>query len=442
MAVTKLLIMKKITLLLTFFLTATLFSQENENPETFKKRVLENTEIDFLTSFYSQDGDHAAVSGGKGTEELTDFAPTIVVSIPLNDDDVLTIDGAISAYTSASSSNIDPWDGSKAADPFTASSGASSSDTWANLNGTYSHSSDDRNQIWTAKASVSSEYDYFSIGFGGSFTKLFNDKNTEVSINANVYLDTWNAVYPYELRFFFEDSAPNNSFFNNITGTGTYDPSFSEFDSETRNSYSVGLNFSQILTKNLQGNLAVDLVRQEGLLSTPFQRVYFADKENFYKENFQLADDVEQLPGSRSKLAVGGRLNYFLNEFFVLRTYYRYYQDDWGIQSHTANVEVPVKISQKFTLYPSYRYYYQTAADYFAAYEEHLSTEEFYTSDYDLSDFNANQFGFGIRYTDILTGFHLWHLGLKSADLKYNYYKRNTGLTAHLISGGVKFIMD
>lgn len=434
--------MKEFTIGLLFLVSTISFAQEKEEPASFKKRVLETTEIDLLSSFYTQDGDHAAVSGGNGTEELTDLAPTIIVSIPLNDDDVLTIDGGISAYTSASSSNIDPWDSSKPADPFTASSGASSSDVWANLSGTYSHSSDDRNQIWTAKASVSSEFDYFSVGFGGSFTRLFNEKNTEVGLNANVYLDTWNTIYPYELRFFSGGSGLNNAFFDNITGSGTYDPSFFEFDRKTRNSYSVGLNVSQILSKDLQGNIAVDLVRQEGLLSTPFQRVYFADKENFYKENFQLADDIERLPNSRSKFAVGGRLNYFINEFFVLRTYYRYYKDDWGIQSHTANLEMPVKISSKFTLSPSYRYYFQTAADYFAPYEVHLSTEEFYTSDYDLSEFDANQFGLGVRYTDILTAWHLWHLGLKSAELKYNYYKRNSGLTAHLLSGGVKFIMD
>ena len=435
--------MRNFTIILFCMCTALSFAQENPEEESFKKRVLESTEVDFLTSFYSQDGDNAAVSGGIGTEELTDFTPTIVVSIPLNEDDVLTIDGGISAYSSASSSNVDPWDGSSPADPFTASSGASSSDVWANLSGTYSHSSDDRNRIWTAKASFSSEYDYFSIGFGGSYSWLFNDKNTEVGVNANVYLDTWNTVYPYELRFFGNNGRGLSSgFFRNIQGNGDYDPSFSEFDSKSRNSYSVGLNFSQILTKNLQASLSLDLVQQEGLLSTPFQRVYFADKEDFYIENFQLADDVEQLPDTRSKIAVGGRLNYFLNAMFVIRTYYRFYTDDWGISSNTAKVEVPVKISEKFTVYPSYRYYDQTAADYFAPYEEHLSTEEFYTSDYDLSKFNANQYGFGIRYTDIFTNFHIWQFGLKSADLKYNYYKRNTGLTAHLISGGVKFIMN
>ena len=435
--------MRKFAILLLCLCSSIVLAQETPEEENFKKRVLEKTEVDFLTSFYSQDGDNAAVSGGKGTEELTDFTPTIVVSIPLNADDVLTIDGEISAYSSASSSNIDPWDGSKPADPFTASSGASSSDTWANLNGTYSHSSDDRNRIWTAKVSVSSEYDYFSLGFGGSYSWLFNDKNTEVGINANLFLDTWKTIYPYELRP-FENNGPglNSGFFRNITGNGVYAPSFSEFDSKSRNSYSVGLNFSQILSKNLQASLSLDLVQQEGLLSTPFQRVYFSDKEDFYIENFQLADDVEQLPDTRSKVAVGGRLNYFLNSMFVLRTYYRFYTDDWGISSNTAKVEVPIKISEKFTVYPSYRYYDQTAADYFAPYEEHVSTEEFYTSDYDLSEFNANQYGFGVKYTDIFTNFHLWQFGLKSAEIKYNYYKRNTGLTAHLVSGGVKFIMD
>ena len=435
--------MRNIWILLFCFFSALAGAQETAEEEGFKKRVLENTEVEFLTSLYSQDGDNAAVSGGIGTEKLTDFTPTIVVSIPLNDDDVLSIDGGISAYTSASSSNIDPWDGSKPADPFTASSGASSSDIWANLNGTYSHSSDDRNRIWTAKVSFSSEYDYLSFGFGGSYAWLFNDKNTEVGVNASVYLDTWNTIYPYELRPFEKNGdGLGNGLFLDILGAGVYDPSFSEFDSKNRNSYAVGLNFSQILSKNLQASLSLDLVQQEGLLSTPFQRIYFADKEDFYIENFQLADDVEQLPDTRSKIAVGGRLNYFLNAMFVIRTYYRYYADDWGINSNTAKIEVPIKISQNFTVYPSYRYYDQTGADYFAPYETHLSTEEFYTSDYDLSEFYANQYGFGILYTDIFTNFHIWQFGLKSAEIKYNYYQRNTGLTAHLFSGGVQFIME
>jgi len=441
------------------------YAQEKvqDSTKVYKKRVLENVEVDFLASYYTQDGSNAAVTGGIGTEELTDIAPSFVVSIPLNDDDILTIDASVSAYSSASSSNVNPFDSgvnvfstassddkstlldNALADPFVASSGASSGDVWVNLTGTYSHSSDDRNNIWSAKVSLSKEYDYASFGFGGSYTKLFNEKNTELSLSANVYLDKWKALYPVELEPFAEGGEGlSNALFlqNTITGNSNYDPSFAEFDSEGRNSYTLGLGFSQILSKRLQGSLAIDMVQQEGLLSTPFQRVYFSDVEDSFIENFQLADRIEKLPDSRLKLAVGGRLNYYINETFVLRTYYRYYSDDWGIQSHTASIELPIKISSKFTLYPSYRYYSQTEADYFAPYEQHLSTEEFYTSDYDLSRFTANQFGFGISYTDVFTNLRLGKFGLKSIDLNFHQYERDSGLKASIITAGVKFIMD
>ena len=418
------------------------FAQQ-DSTQVYKKRVLETTEIDFLTSYYSQAGDNAAVSGGIGSEELTDLTGTFVISIPMNDDDVLTIDAGVSAYTSASSSNIDPFD-SNYADPFIASSGASASDLWVNLTGSYSHSSNDRNNVWSAKASVSSEYDYFSLGFGGSYAKLFNEKNTEVSINANVYLDTWNAIYPIELRPFDDGDGLSDELFtqNTITGNPNYNPIFKAFDTESRNSYSLGFGFSQILSKKLQASLAFDIVQQQGLLSTPFQRVYFSDVADSFIDDFQLADAIEQLPDTRFKLAFGGRLNYYINEIFIVRTFYRYYFDDWGINSHTASIEIPIKIINNFTLYPGYRYYTQTAADYFAAYEMHLSTNEYYTSDYDLSNYKANQFTFGVSYTDVFAKLHLWKYGLKSVDLKFAKYDRNSNFKASIITAGIKFIGD
>ena len=415
-----------------------------QNNDAYKKRVLETAEIDLLSSYYSQDGNNAAVTGGRGTEELTDITGTLVISIPINDDDVLTVDTGISAYTSASSSNINPFD-KGFADPFIAASGASRDDTWYNLTGIYSHSSDDRNSIWSAKLSYSTEYDYSSLGFGGSYTRLFNEKNTELGLSANVFLDKWKIIYPYELRPFAPGGRGLNDFLfieNTITGNPDYNPSFNVLTDENRNSYSLGIGLSQILSKNIQGGLLADFVLQQGLLSTPFQRVYFSDVADSFIDDFHLADDIERLPDSRFKVALGGRLNFFLNEYLVVRTYYRYYFDDWGINSNTISVELPVKIADKFTLYPSYRFYNQKAADYFAPYNEHLSTSLFYTSDYDLSDYNANQFGFGINYTNIILRQNKLKLGLKSVDLKYSYYERTNGLSAGIVTAGFKFVVD
>lgn len=469
------------------------FAQEEATVE-YKKRVLEATEVEFLTSYYTQNGDNASVTGGIGDEHLTDFTPTIVVKMPLNEDDILTIDAGISTYTSASSSNLDPFDGNTGASaggddddgnnnngstnpmgsPWVASSGASRQDTWGSLNVSYAHSSDDRNKIWNANASFATEYDYTSIGFGGGFTKLFNEKNTEISIKANVYLDSWSPRYPTELDSYLEaNNSINSGFFNGVdilnqngdiidkTGNSAeiWAPKSAGglVNDKSRNSYSISLSFSQILNKNAQFSIFLDVVQQQGWLANPMQRVYFGDIDNFYIGNassisnytsstntdvFQLADDIERLPDTRFKIPIGFRFNQYINEVFTLRTYYRYYFDDWGVNSHTASIEMPIKVSDKFTLYPSYRFYNQTAADYFAPYEENLSTSEFYTSDYDLSEFDANQFGIGVGYTDIFTKWHIWKLGLKSINLKYNNYKRNTGLSANIISFGCKFVLD
>jgi len=434
----------KISIVLLFFLTSFLaFSQQQDDTtQGYKKRVLETVEVDILSSYYTQDGDNAAVTGGKGTEELTDATGTIIVSIPLNADDVLTIDAGVSAYTSASSSNVDPFDGNNAADPFVASSGASRDDVWTNLTASYSHTSDDRNKIWSALASVSSEYDYFSVGFGGGYSRLFNERNTELSINATVYLDSWTAIYPFELRPFAPNgNGLNNGFFldNTIIGNANYNPQFTPFENENRNSYNLGLGFSQILHKNIQASLSLDLTQQQGLLSTPFQRVYFADVADSFVASFQLADAVEQLPDNRLKVALGGRLNWFLNDRVVLRTFYRYYADSWGLTAHTANLELPIKLSDRFTVYPSYRYYRQSAANYFRAFETALSTEEFYTSDYDLSEYVANQLGFGVSYSDIFTKAQLWKFGLKRIDLKFYRYDRDTTFTSSIITAGFSF---
>ena len=421
----------KLFFVIVFFLTVSVgWSQQNDT--SYKRRVLEASEVDLLFSYYNQDGENAAVTGGEGTEELTDATSSIVLRMPMNEDDILTVDVGLSAYTSASSSNVNPLDGGLNVTPFDASSGESRKDVLAYINPTYLHSSDDRNSIWSANAYFSSEYDYFSIGFGGSYTKLFNEKNTEITLSGKVFLDKWNAIYPIELRDgFFDDR---------ISGNGTYTPIFSEFESENRNSYSLSLSFSQILSQKLQGALFMDVVSQNGLLSTPFQRVYFSDFEDFYIDDFQLADNVEQLPDSRFKIPVGGRLNYYLNDLVVLRSYYRFYWDDWGISSHTASLEAPFKLTEKFTIYPSYRYYTQTAADYFYPKERALSTYDFYTSDYDLSNYDAHQYGAGLQYKDIFTSARVLNFGLKTINLRFSQYDRSDGLNAFIVTLGTTFV--
>ena len=83
----------------TFFilLPFSILAQQEEESPAFQKRALETTELSILTSFYTQDGENAAVTGGIGSEQLNDYATNINVSIPMKQNGVLTIDGTISA---------------------------------------------------------------------------------------------------------------------------------------------------------------------------------------------------------------------------------------------------------------------------------------------------------------------------------------------------------
>ena len=478
--------MKNKLIVALIWFSAFAFSQAKDSANVvYKKRILEGVEVDYLLSYYQQKGIHSSVSGGMGSEKLSDLASNITVSIPLNDDDVLSFDAGLSAYTSASSSNVNPFNSTGASGggggdddddrrvvatgpygtPWQASSGASAQDVLGSAVINYSHSSDNRNFILSSDIAFSNEYDYTSIGFGGGISKLFNNKNTELSLKASVYLDQWRPIYATELHEYakYGTNFQNIGFFSGVTilnqsgnPSTSYLPSaFKPWETTNRNSYAASFGFSQVATKKMQFSIFLDVLQQEGMLSTPYHRIYFADKANYYigqaqyipvyetsqnKGVYHLADDIERLPSTRFKTPIGSRLNYYVNERLAIRTYYRYYWDDWGITSHTASIELPIKLSDQFTFAPTYRYYTQQSSKYFAPYETHLSTETFYTSDYDLSTFTTSQYGFGLNYTDIFASSKIFNFGLKNIDIRYNHYDRNDGLQANIVTIGLKFV--
>lgn len=478
-----------------------LLAQSKDSLSQFKKKVLENIEIDMLMSYYEQEGTHAAVTGGIGNEYLTDYTPTIVVRIPMGENGILTADVGLSAYTSASSSNGNPFNKSGASangeyeddddeedeedddddeyprgnggdpkgSPWVASTGASAKDVLTTLNVNYQHASEDRNTYWSVALGGSTEYDYESFSTAFSLAKLWNEKNTEFSVKGQLFFDRWKPIIPTEMHEYeaFQETFLYNedSYFSGvpiINNQGTIVASYlpNQFDSYTythRNSYSISMSLSQILHPKLQGALFVDVVKQEGLLSNPLQRVYFQDRPDYYIGNqqtlgaytspsntdlFHLADDVERLPSSRIKIPFGARLNYYLNEYIVFRSYARMYQDDWGIQSKTFQVELPVRLGLSWKITPVYRFYDQTAANYFQPYNQHLSANPFYTSDYDLSGFHSHQWGIGINYRTVFSTPQIFSFGLKSFQLRAQKYNRSDGLSAFIVSTGLQFVLD
>lgn len=98
-----------------------------------------------------------------------------------------------------------------------------------------------------------------------------------------------------------------------------------------------------------------------------------------------------------------------------------------------------MKVSDQFTVSPFYRFYNQSASKYFSPTGAHSVTEEFYTSDYDLSKFTSNSVGleWGFKKINGIINYGKKRKGrLEAVKLRYTYYQRSDGLYANLISIG------
>ena len=190
-----------------------------------------------------------------------------------------------------------------------------------------------------------------------------------------------------------------------------------------------------VLSKKLQAAFSFDFVLQKGLLSTPFHRVYFQN---------ETIPRVEQLPGERFKLPLGVRLHQYVGNRLVIKYFYRFYGDTWGIIGNTASIEMPLKATHTFSVYPFYRIHHQAAAKYFAPYKEHLDGETYFTSDYDLSSFTTQEVGGGLRWSPIKALLskrkeEKLKAVINGLALRGSWYKRNDGLKAFMISSRVSF---
>lgn len=380
------------------------FAYSQENQQENSKPI----EIDFLFNYYQQDGEHSAVTGGEGTEELTNVAPLVIINVPLGEDN-LSINAGIDFYTSASSDNINPE-----------VTGASKGDNRSHIDLGYTFNNPDNDMSYGLNLGASTEFDYESTSIGAKWSKRFFESNSELAFSSHIYFDNISLINPFELR------VPSQQIRDDEGG----------YKSDSRNTYDFSVTYSQVLSRKSQISLNVQAVYQKGYLSTPFHRVYF---------NNDPVARIEQLPNTRFKLPIGLRYNHYLNDTFILKTYYRYYSDDFGMKAHTANIEVPIKLSQSFTLSPGFRYHSQNAIDYFYEKGEAIDGLDYYTSDFDLSSINSQKYGLALRYYPLLgiSDFDMPIINratnLKRIDLKAAYYKRSDGLNAFTISFALGF---
>ena len=386
---------------------------------TYLSRKLKIEEINFVSAYYHQDGNNSAVTGGLGTENLTDFANTFDLQLSNHSKkgrkNTLLLELGVDHYSSASSDMIDPH----------SISSASRQDTRIYPSINWTKTNEQTGNALGFTASYSHEFDYQSFGAGFNLTRLSKNKNTQFDFKALAFLDTWLVILPVELR------PPGY-------GSGGHEDK-RPLDHKPRNSYSTSFSVSQVINTRLQGSITIEPSYQHGLLATRYQRVYFNGNfnEGVGPNSDIFNERVENLPDKRYKLPVAVRLNYFLDDRFIIRTYYRYYMDNWGITAHTAEIEVPVKITSFVSVSPFYRYNNQIGTRYFAPYGQHSVNEIYYTSDYDLSTLQSSFFGTGLRLSPPKGVFGNQHI--TALELRFGHYIRNTGLSSNILTLHLKF---
>lgn len=408
-----------------------------QDSSSYTSKKLKLDEVNLVSSYYNQTADKSSVMGGrtdsKGIGDVTDLASGLDVNFIGWDGkgrkNTLTGGIGFDYHTAASQAFVD-------------SNGRArnyGSRLYPTLDWTIENEKKGTGFGLGAYYSAENNY-YHSIGLNTSFSKKTKN-NGEFSAKLTGYFDNIKMILPSEFvpvdSIKSVGSTPTDSIVYITSASGRTEAisygtgqvvsrgSKPVVPTKPRDTYTATFSFSQVINARMQASITTDLVYQSGYLGLPFHRVYFNTGK----------DTVENLPSQRVKFPIGIRVNYFLGDNIILRAYYRFYIDNWGLTSHTASLEVPIKITPFFSISPFYRYYVQTAVNYFAPYAQHSEQDTYYTSNYALAAFSSQTVGAGIRIAP--PGGILGSLNMM--EIRYAHYTQTTNLVADVISLNLKF---
>jgi hypothetical protein len=160
----------------------------------------------------------------------------------------------------------------------------------------------------------------------------------------------------------------------------------------TQNSKQVAsalVGVSRVLTRRWLVALNASHMVERGYLTEPYKVVSVLDPTT---QN-PVGSLTELRPDTRQRSDVLASSVYHLARD-VLYTSYRYYWDDWGVQSSTLDIKYRSELQNESFLQPHFRLYTQSAADFFTlGLMSGAPLPEFATSDQRLSHFNSVTLG-------------------------------------------------
>ncbi len=241
---------------------------------------------------------------------------------------------------------------------------------------------DDRSRIIYG-ANLSKEYDYMSLGASATFMRDYNNRNTTLSYALGVNADS------------IDPSGGIPTPFANMREANTGTNREGSGDSKTITDFMFGV--TQVISRKTLMQFNLGLSSTSGYQNDPYKIITVIDPDGTPTTGFTDPGDLpyvyENRPDSRSRQTFYWKTVHHLTED-VINLSYRYYTDDWDLQSHTLDFHYRYELSGGAYLQPHIRYYSQSAAEFYThSLDFGAPLPEYASADYRLGELNTTTLG-------------------------------------------------
>ena len=153
-------------------------------------------------------------------------------------------------------------------------------------------------------------------------------------------------------------------------------------------------SLQQIVTSRLMAGLNYEVITDEGFLNNPYRSVRYLDDTSARGFSYQ----PELYPQTRTSNSVALNARYYLPFRASVHGEYRYYTDTWGIDANTVSLGYTHPWGKRWIFEAGYRWYDQSAADFYSDLFPRADAQNFLARDKELSTFTSHMFSLGATY--------------------------------------------
>lgn len=355
-----------------------------------------NSKAKFFINAYFQDGNEGhQIFDNSNKEDVDVLEPMLFVDYKIDENTDIKVHLAFDTWTAASDTKLD------------GNTGASGEGIGrqGRVGGKIGIAKDKKTWAYGANLGVSTEYDYKSLNFSGTWEGRFKEENFVVSLTPQLYLD--------QAKDFDLQTAKTTEFKGRVISA-------------------MDISASQLLSVRDIISFGYTFINLNGKLNNISNSVKVLD--NPYGNAFSRVE--ERLPNGRDRHALSTKYVHGFSDEMAVHFNYRYYMDDWDIKAHTAEAGLRMSFLEgNAFIIPSYRYYSQDRSKYY--YKELPTSKTLMTADSDLSSFDAHRLG--VHYEQIIGDKKISKVDLLDFSLTSGlyYYKRSNDLNYLIVQLGV-----